>query len=343
MYTIYVPNRTDIKNNMNIQSIDDFSAENADTPKKHGFKRRSDDHGTSVKHLPTGVNLIDLSQIVLSTIFNTFKPEDELNLDFVRHCVLQVIKSHVQNNKMLYPMTIICVDNHHGGYWRKKIASYYKFRRKEKRDTSGWDYEKIFNCMSIVISELKENMPYVVMDKDGIEADDHIAVLTQYFTDRGVAVLITSSDSDFTQLQSLPKVRQYSPMQKKPVEPKHGSPENDLKFKVIKGDKKDGIASYRADSDHYTKDGVRAPSISAKQLKLLMGLSYDEMKNVLTDEEYARILENKELLDLFAIPDEIKTTILTAYDEYVVQPRHKIMQYFAKHELKKLYQSIDEF
>lgn len=327
---------------MEIQSLDSFSS-TPEQPSKHGFKRKSDNKGTSVKQLPIGVNFIDLSQIVLSTIFSTFKPEDHIDMDLVRHCILNVIKSHVQNTKTMYPMTILCVDNSKTGYWRKKVAWYYKFKRKEKRDDSKWDYEFIFHAMHTVIDELKENMPYVVLDIEGVEADDHIGVMTKYFTDRGVRVLITSSDGDFTQLQKYPNVKQYSPIQKKPVVPKHGSPELDLKFKCIKGDKKDGIASFKAPSDHYTKEGVRAPSISAKLLAELMSKQYEEMEDIVGSDGFCRIMENKALLDLDMIPDEIKSKIEQQYTDYVIPPRFKIMQYFAQHDMKKLYDAIDQF
>jgi hypothetical protein len=88
---------------------------------------------------PEGYNLIDLSQLMIATIVQTFKPTDEFDLKLTRHLILNTIRYNALKNKDLYPNIIICVDNpKQGGYWRRKKAYYYKKHRDEIRDESGY-------------------------------------------------------------------------------------------------------------------------------------------------------------------------------------------------------------
>ncbi|CAM0066015.1 exonuclease [Vibrio phage K567] len=293
---------------------------------------------------PEGVNLVDFSQIVLSSIMATYKPTDLLTTDLIRHIVLNTLRSNVLKNKIKYPRIILCIDNGHGGYWRKKKAWYYKFKRSSQRDESGWDFDMIFNSMAIIKEEIRQNMPYYVLDIEGVEADDHIGVLTKYYVNKNVPVLITSSDGDFTQLHTSKLVRQWSPIQKKWVKPKHGSPEMDIMYKCIKGDKKDGIAPMKVPNDHYTHgDGRRAPPIRAEELRTLMTSTKEELKTLLTDEQWVRYEENREMLDFEFIPQDIHDSIITQFEEQRPAPRSKLMMYFASKKLDKLLENMSEF
>lgn len=304
------------------------------------FKRKTN----TPDGMPAGVNLVDFSQIVLSTIMATYKPTDLLTVDLIRHIVLNTIRSNVLKNKIKFPRIVLCIDNSTGGYWRRKKAWYYKFSRSSDRDKTEWDFKAIFEAMSQIKEEIRANMPYYVLDIQGIEADDHIAVLTNYYIDKNVPVLITSSDGDFTQLHKSKLVRQWSPAQKKWVQPKHGSPEKDIMFKCVKGDKKDGIAPLKAPNDHYTHgDGRRAPSVREGELKTLLSASKDELETLLTEEQYARYKENRELLDFEYIPDDIHDNILANYESQKPAPRNKLMMYFASKKLDKLIECMSEF
>ncbi len=304
------------------------------------FKRKS----KTIEGEPDGVNLVDFSQIVLSSIMATYKPTDLLTTDLIRHIVLNTLRSNVLKNKIKYPRIILCIDNGNGGYWRKKKAWYYKFKRSSQRDESGWDFDTIFNAMAMIRKEISENMPYWVMDIQGVEADDHIGVLTKYYVAKGVPVLITSSDGDFTQLHTDKLVRQWSPIQKKWVKPKHGSPEMDIMYKCIKGDRKDGIAPMKTTNCHYTHgDGRRAPPMRAEELRTLMTSNDEELQELLTEEQYARYTENRELLDFEFIPQDIHDSIITQFEEQRPAARSKLMMYFASHKLDKLVACMSEF
>lgn len=311
---------------------------------KHKFKKSTDKIEKVEKQTDIiGVNLVDYSQIVISTIMATYKPNDELNLDTIRHVVINTIRANVLKNRKNYNHVILCVDNAQGGYWRKKVAPYYKGRRAESREKNKYDFDVILESMQIIKKELTEHMPYVIMDIAGLEADDHIAVLSKHFGNQGIPVLITSSDGDFTQLHDIPKLKQWSPILSKWVKPKYGKPKDDLRFKCLKGDKKDGIASYKAVSNHYMLDGVRSPSIRQEELKHLMSCTEEEIELTLSQEHFKRYQENKLLLDFDLIPLNLQKDILSYYEDYKVAPRSVIYQYFVSKGLTKLITSINEF
>jgi hypothetical protein len=292
---------------------------------------------------PIGVNLIDFSQIVLSTVMGTYKPNDLLTVDLIRHIILNTLRANIYKNKLKYPQVVICVDNNVGGYWRKQKAWYYKFKRKQGRDDTGYDYKSIFESMAIVVQELKDNSPYYILDIESVEADDHIGVISNYCVEQNIPVLITSSDGDFTQLHCK-LVKQFSPMQKKFVHFKHGSGEKDIRFKCIKGDKKDGIAPMKCDADHYThSDGRRAPSVRAAELESIMNAKSADLHKVMSEENFKRFNENRELIDFKFIPEEICDNILTQYKNSKPAPRKKLFTYFASKKLDKLIDKINDF
>lgn len=302
------------------------------------FKSRKQIDRSEKKYSPgSGVNLIDYNQIVISTITATFKPAEPLPIELARATILSCIRKNVVMHKNNYPNVIICADNAIGGYWRKlRIAPYYKYTRKESRNNSEFDYSKIFDIMRTVLDELEQYAMYPVMNIPHIEADDHIGVLTEYFVNKGHPVLITSSDSDFTQLQTSKMVHQWSPMGKKWVSPKHGSARNDLLYKCFRGDKKDSIANYKSESDHFMCEGKppRMKSIYQKDLDLLLTSTEDELKYYLNDEQIRRYKENKSLCDLTMIPDDIKQNIISYYEEYKIHPVLDFAGYLSANECK---------
>lgn len=295
-----------------------------------------------------GVNLVDFSQLVISTVMATFKPGEEITVDTMRHLCLNTIRANVSKNKQRYPTVVICVDNAKDGYWRRDVASYYKKNRSKSREESEWDWTTIFEGMATVVQELKDHMPYKVIDKTKTEADDAIAVLCKhiYQNHPGCQILITSSDGDFTQLHKFKTVKQWSPIQKKWVSCKHGSPRNDLRFKIIKGDKKDAIAGVNCRSDYVItkEEGERAPAISTKKtLEPLLKADNPLEIGILSEEQTKRYLENEVLLDFEKIPDYIRDPIIDEFDSGAVAPRRKMYPYFVSRRLVKLTESMSDF
>lgn len=295
-----------------------------------------------------GVNFIDFSQIVISTVTATYKPTEVVDVDLMRALCLNSLRYNIMKNKQRYPTTIICVDNAENGYWRRDLAYYYKKNRGEARTKDKRDWTPIFAGMATVIAELKEHMPYIVIDIDKTEADDSIAVLVKHISGKfpNCQMMITSADGDFTQLHKFPHVKQYSPMGKKWVLPEHGSARNDLRFKIVKGDRKDGISTIMECSDwNFVKpEGKKAKAVNTVNfLDPILKADNPLELEFLTEEQKVRYQENEKLLDFDLIPDNIAASIIDAFDTCKPAGRSKIYPYFVKNRMIKLIDSINDF
>ena len=159
--------------------------------------------------------LIDLNQVLISNLMQHLKQvakADEISEELVRHMSINTIRSNVKQFKAKYPNVILCCDNKK--YWRREVFPFYKSQRKHDREASGYDWGMIFDTLNKIRDELKEYFPYKVIDVDGAEADDVIAVLAARLSAND-SILILSSDKDFGQLQKYTNVTQYSPILKR--------------------------------------------------------------------------------------------------------------------------------
>ncbi|WJJ54877.1 ribonuclease H [Acinetobacter phage AB1I1M-1] len=238
-----------------------------------------------------GAVLIDLSQIALATVAVTYEPGMKFTVPMVRQLILSTLKHNALKFKAEgFDHVVIAIDNAKYGYWRRQEEDYYKRNRAIARDAAeseeSFDWEGYFHALGIVIQELKDNMPYIVVDVRHCEADDVIAVLSKYLSSNGWKVRIISSDGDFTQLHKFENVDQYSPIQKKFVKVKSGSPEEDCLTKVIKGDRKDCVASIKVCGNFWLvrEEGERVPSTSADFVKSLVGKSDEEIYDALYEQ-----------------------------------------------------------
>jgi hypothetical protein len=194
----------------------------------------------------------------------------------------------------------------------------------------------IFDMLAKFKSELRENFPYKVIDVEGAEADDIIGTLVPIYSAHE-KILILSSDGDFLQLQYYgSNVKQYNPAQKKFV--KSDNPSLELKEKIIRGDKGDGIPNMFSPSDCFVRDLRQKPitkSVLDKYLKEDV-VDYSE-----TDK--ANYSRNATLIDLSLIPTDIKEKIINTYNEAKPASRQKLLNYFIENKLKNLMDVIEEF
>jgi len=287
--------------------------------------------------------LVDLNQVLLSglmaQIANGKKMLGGMKLDesLVRHMVLMILKTHLKNFRKDYGEVVLCCDNRK--YWRKEFFPFYKAGRKKTREKSDLDWHMIFDMLAKFKQELKENFPYKVIDVEGAEADDIIGTLVpRHITSENI--LIISSDGDFLQLQMYNtgkyKVKQYNPAQKKFVVSE--KPMDELKEKIIRGDKGDGIPNVLSSSDCFVRD-LRQTPISKSKFEKLMEKNYGDW-----EDENARIgfSRNQTLIDLRNIPDDIKEKIINNYEE-TIPVKGKILDYFIANKLKNLIDVIEEF
>jgi hypothetical protein len=249
--------------------------------------------------------------------------------------VLNIIRTHVKNFKGEYGEVVLCCDNRK--YWRKEFFPFYKASRKKTREKSDLDWHMIFDMLAKFKQELKETFPYKVIDVDGAEADDIIGTLVPIYA-RDQKILILSSDGDFLQLQQYgANVKQYNPSQKKYVVSEN--PVMDLKEKIIRGDKGDGIPNVFSPSDCFVRD-LRQKPITQKVIEKYLAEHYG-----VWEDEAARVgfSRNQALIDLRLIPGDIKNKIINTYEETVPAKRNKLLNYFIEHKLKNLMDVIEDF
>jgi 5'-3' exonuclease len=277
--------------------------------------------------------LVDLNQVLLAGLMAQIaNHKGKLDESLVRHMILNIIRNHVKNFKAEYGEVVLCCDNRK--YWRKEFFPFYKAGRKKSREKSNLDWHMIFEMLAKFKVELKENFPYKVIDVEGAEADDIIGTLAPRQSAHE-KVLILSSDGDFLQLQNYANVKQYNPSQKKYVVSKE--PILELKEKIIRGDKGDGIPNVLSSSDCFVRD-LRQTPITQKVLDKLMRESYLEQSETIK----ANFIRNSTLIDLSFTPQEIKEKIINTYEE-TKPAKGKLLNYFIEHKLKNLMEVIEEF
>ena len=281
--------------------------------------------------------LLDFSNIIIGSIMVSHKiPDTErFGEDFIRHLVLNSIRSYRNKYKSKYGEIVICTDFHSS--WRKEIFPFYKAHRKVERDKQkvekGMDWSALFDIISKIIVEIDTFFPYKVIRVEHAEGDDVIAVLSKTFKEKS---LIVSSDKDFSQLYKYKWVRQFSPMKQKML---NGiDPIMYLKEHIIRGDKGDGIPNILSEDDCIVS-GVRQKSISKK--KIINWLVQDP--HDFNDEMKRGWIRNKILIDFDLIPEPITTAILKQYNEEKKYQQGQLINYFIKNRLKYLMENMGDF
>ena len=279
--------------------------------------------------------IVDLNQIMISNLMVQINGRNavELSEDLVRHMVLNSLRAHKKRFRDYGEMIIACDS---GNVWRREVFPNYKAGRKKVRDKSGHDWTKIFEIMSKIKNELKEHMPYKVIEIDTAEADDIIGALVKksYYTNQNV--LILSGDKDFIQLHNN-RVKQYNPVLNKFVG-KGETPSIYIKEHILKGDRSDGIPNVLSD-DNVFVEGRRQRPLTKKKIEAWL----NEIVMTMTPEEQQNYDRNQKLIDLSLIPPELEAKIYNEFNEVKVAHRSKILNYFITRKLKTLIEVIDEF
>jgi 5'-3' exonuclease len=283
--------------------------------------------------------LVDLNQVLLAGLMAQIANAKNVKLEesLIRHMILNIIRSHLKNFRKEYGEVVLCSDNRK--YWRKEYFPFYKAGRKKSRKNSDLDWHLIFDMLAKFKVELKENFPYKVIDVEGAEADDIIGTLVPRHI-MNENILIISSDGDFLQLQmyngrSKYSVKQYNPTQKKFLISEN--PLDELKQKIITGDKGDGIPNILSPSDTFVRE-IRQKVMTEAKLTKFMSEHYTEY------DENSKIgfTRNQTLIDLRNIPGEIQSEIINNYEE-TVPVKGKLLDYFIANKLFNLMEVIEEF
>jgi hypothetical protein len=281
--------------------------------------------------------LVDLNQVLLAGLMAQISKQKNVKLeeDLIRHMVLNIIRTHMNKFRNEYGEVVLCCDNRK--YWRKEFFPFYKAHRKAAREKSNLDWNLIFDMLGKFKQELKDNFPYKVIDVEGAEADDVIGTLVPMFADKE-KILILSSDGDFLQLQKYgSNVKQYNPSLKKYI--KSENPLLELKEKIIRGDKGDGIPNIFSPSDCFVRD-LRQKAITKGIMEKYLNENYGDWQDEVARVGFSR---NQTLIDLSLIPGDIKQKIINTFEEAKPANKQKMLNYFIEKKLKNLMDVIEEF
>jgi 5'-3' exonuclease len=279
--------------------------------------------------------LVDLNQVLISNLMAQVRGKGDVkpNKEMIRHMVLNSLRGFNVKFKDEYGTMILCSDA--GDPWRRDFFKHYKHSRKMARQDGPFDWDNIFNVITEIKNELKENFPYVVMYVENSEADDIIATLVKQQTES--KYLIVSGDKDFVQLQHYDNVYQWSPLLKGYI----GEQEDPIKFlreQIIKGDRSDGVPNILSADDVFVK-GERQKPVMKKQLE-----EWIDIENIPLGAETKKYYNrNKKLIDLSQIPLTIENNIINTYKNYKIKDRSLLLNYFMDKKLKSLIDKINDF
>ena len=285
--------------------------------------------------------IVDLNQIMISNLMVQINGRQavELSEDLVRHMVLNSLRGHNKKFRKEYGEMVIACDSKN--VWRREVFPNYKAGRKANREKSDHDWNAIFAMLGNIRSEIKEFLPYKVLELETAEADDIIAALVRRIQNRVgpnhlKKVLILSGDKDFIKLHN-EWVKQYNPVLNKYVG-KDENPALYIKEHILKGDRSDGVPNVLSD-DNVFIEGRRQKPLSRKKIDSWL----EEVFMTMTEEEEKNYNRNKKLIDLTCIPLELEDKINNEFDNVEVATRDKILNYFITRKLKTLIEVIDEF
>lgn len=282
--------------------------------------------------------LIDYSAVVIATILGISRSdlsnyyEDEC--DLFRHALFNKLRFYKKTYRHQFGDIVIALDGENN--WRKQAFPNYKCKRKKERADSKIDWKKLFAISDVIKNDLRTLFPYKVVELNNCEADDIIGVLSKYVNEK---TLIVSNDKDFRQLLDYHNVSMYSPLAEAMVT--NTIPAREVLIDhIISGDAEDSIPNIRCD-DNVFLEGRRQKPINQPYVK-----SFKERLRTseLTEEEMKNWNRNRMLIDLNAIPKDIKLAILKEFESYqIIGNRRTLMDYFINNRFKLLIPVIDEF
>jgi len=263
--------------------------------------------------------------------------------DLVRHMVLNSLRIYRTKFFKKYGELVICCDDKN--YWRRELFPYYKIHRKKDRDESGLDWNMIFTVLNGIRDDIREKFPYKVIQIEHAEADDIIGSLCHRFGHLGITngsaepILILSSDKDFMQLQKYANVEQYSPMQKKFIT--CSNPARYMHEHILKGDRGDGVPNFLSDDDVFVNvNGKRQKPLATKKIDAWNGMRPEDYCDERMLRNYRR---NQQLVDLDFIPEDIQNEANEIFDNYKLNERGKIFNYFIEKKMKNMMEVIGDF
>ena len=276
--------------------------------------------------------LLDYNAIAISNVVTQKLDVDE---NLVRHMILNSIRMYRSKHKQKFGEVVICTDGFKN--WRRDAFPPYKHKRKDARKESKMDWNELFRITNLVLEEIKENLPYKVVEVEEVEADDIIGTLCEDSQEfgKGEDILIVSSDKDFVQLQKYSNVSQYSPMKKSMIKEK--LPRKQLMELILKGDTSDGIPNVLS-GDNVFVEGIRQTPLRQAAIDKLT-----TDPKCMGDEIYRNYLRNKKLIDLTETPEPLKQKIINNFTIQKPSSGKNILNYLMEKRCKMLIESVGDF
>lgn len=279
--------------------------------------------------------IIDFNGVALGNITSQ---KVEPNEDLIRHMILNSLRMYNSKYRAEYGEMVIALD---GGSWRRKFFPEYKASRRTKKAEDNAKWDEIYRILNIIKAEIKEFLPYRMVDVKGVEADDIIATLCHQTQEFGKyeKVMIISADKDFVQLHKYGNVKQYSPMTKKFI--KEPDPDSFIFEHILKGDRSDGVPNILSPNDAFVS-GIRQKPVTAK-FKAGCVANKSNLKAHLGVDLYANFLRNQMMISLDHIPQEYMDKIVEAYNAAEVPNKAGVLNYLISRKCKLLVESVQEF
>ena len=271
---------------------------------------------------------IDLSGLFYLSIYRLEKAAVELNAHNLECSLAQSVFWYKKKFQDEYGHVVICCDSKSN--WRRDLFPYYKQRRRDKRSSDEKDWDSIFDMFSLVKSNFSKNMQETVLEIDGLEGDDLIALGTKLITKK--PHLIISSDKDMTQLLMQPGVKMFHVLHQEFAE----FNDRDFILQVLKGDRSDGVPSILCEDDHFVNEDAPIKRLTKKYTDPVDSLDPEIIRKVFSDfEDVDKIVEhfkrNKTLIDLDEIPEKYKDIFKQEFvKQYNAQKNNNSVAYYTQ-------------
>ena len=293
--------------------------------------------------------ILDGHNLIFRTVFiaheeNKKEGTDDPGYIYWKHVFLSELKTMVEKHK---PTRFIIVFDSRVGSWRKNIYPEYKANRKIARELSKVDFKEFFKVSNPFLEDFKKVFCNLeILQFDGVEGDDIIAVACQNFKER---ITIVSTDKDFHQLQIFKNVKQYEPKKKQMVNVLN--PKISLEQKIIGGDKNDNIPGIVPRAGKVKVASIMSSDLISniydeEYLKEAANVTAIEKKYKLPPETIKKNLErNTELIDFKFIPKDISENILKVLQNPVKKnfDGRKFMSFLVEHRMGRLVEKMQDY
>jgi 5'-3' exonuclease len=282
--------------------------------------------------------IFDLNHVAYRCLFAAKQNIIEVGWQYFKHVMFTTVFNSCK--KFEATKVILAVDSKDN--WRKKVFSEYKENRKENRDANeDIDWNEFFKAFQEFVDDVKKYFPFYVIQIKYMEADDIAALITKNY--QSEEKVIITSDSDYVQLLKYNNVKIFDPI--KTIFVTCENPENQLKAKIIMGDKGDNISAIKPKIGPKTAEKlVNSPELLKEMFEdKTVSYTKEDGTEVTFGEEYKeKFKRNKILIDLNMIPEIFQTKLTEVMTNYELPSGKEIAQYFIINKYRELTRKLED-